>query len=160
MGDQLQALDQVTGTAIDLAMKFGPKLVVALVILVAGYLAGHWAARLTGRMLASFHLEPPVRQLLERIVPIFVLGLFAIMALQDPGVELLPLIAGLGVASAGLALATQGVLSKLVADPWVNVLDYGIATSEVNQAIPEAFRRRNIAGPVPQRAVRTLAARA
>ena len=37
------------------------------------------------------------------------------MALQNLGVELLPLIAGLGVAGAGIALATQGVLSNMVA---------------------------------------------
>jgi small conductance mechanosensitive channel len=42
-------------------------------------------------------------------------ALFAIMALQNLGVELLPLLAGLGVAGAGIALATQGVLSNMVA---------------------------------------------
>jgi small conductance mechanosensitive channel len=41
--------------------------------------------------------------------------LFVILALQNLGVELLPLIAGLGVAGAGIALATQGVLSNVVA---------------------------------------------
>jgi small conductance mechanosensitive channel len=46
---------------------------------------------------------------------VLVLILFAIMALQNLGVELLPLIAGLGVAGAGIALAMQGVLSNLVA---------------------------------------------
>jgi small conductance mechanosensitive channel len=44
-----------------------------------------------------------------------VILLFAVMALQNLGVELLPLIAGLGVAGAGVALATQGVLSNMVA---------------------------------------------
>jgi len=44
-----------------------------------------------------------------------VMALFVVMALQNLGVELLPLIAGVGVAGAGLALATQGVLSNLVA---------------------------------------------
>ena len=43
MGDQLQALDQVRSTAIDLGMKFGPKLVVAILILFAGYVVGRWA---------------------------------------------------------------------------------------------------------------------
>jgi small conductance mechanosensitive channel len=38
-----------------------------------------------------------------------------IVALQNLGVELLPLIAGLGVAGAGIALAMQGVLGDLVA---------------------------------------------
>ena len=35
MGDPLQALDQVRSTAIDLGMKFGPKLVVAIRMLAA-----------------------------------------------------------------------------------------------------------------------------
>src|SRR6267154_4822175 len=115
MNDQLLALDQVRSTAIDLGMKFGPKLFVAILILVAGYVAGRWAAGAADRMLVRLHLEPPVRNLIGRAVRILVLGLFAIMALQNLGVELLPLVAGLGVAGAGLALATQGVLSNVVA---------------------------------------------
>ena len=115
MGDQLQALDQVRSTAIDLGMKFGPKLLVAILILVAGYFAGRWAARAMDRMLARLQLDAPVRSLLERMVRLLVLGLFAIMALQNLGVELLPLIAGLGVAGAGVALAMQGVLGNVAA---------------------------------------------
>ena len=115
MGDQIQALDQVRSTAIDLAMKFGPKLLAAILILFAGYLAGRWAARMTGRMLSRFQFEPPVRNLIERSVRIVVLALFVVMALQNLGVELLPLIAGIGVAGAGVALAMQGVLGNLVA---------------------------------------------
>ena len=115
MNDQLQALDQVKATAIDLGMKFGPKLLVAVLILVAGYVVAGWAGRVTLRMLERFHLEPPIRMLVERGVHIFVLALFAIMALQNLGVELLPLIAGLGVAGAGVALAMQGVLGNVVA---------------------------------------------
>jgi len=115
MGEPLQALDQVRVTAIDLAMKFGPKLVVALAILVAGYFAGRWAGRTVIRLLARLQLEPPVRQLVERLVRLFVLALFGIVALQNLGVELLPLIAGLGVAGAAVALAMQGVLSNIAA---------------------------------------------
>jgi small conductance mechanosensitive channel len=115
MGDQLKALDQVRSTAIDLGMKFGPKLVVAILILFAGVVVGRWAGRATLRLLARLNLDPPVRSLLERGVRLLVLGLFAIMALQNLGVELLPLIAGLGVAGAGVALAMQGVLGNMVA---------------------------------------------
>src|SRR5690348_16635171 len=111
MEEQLQTLDQVTATAIDLGMKFGPKVVLALLILAAGYIAGGWAGRSLDRAISRFHLEAPVRLLIERLVRLLVLGLFAIMALQNLGVELLPLIAGLGVAGAGVALAMQGVLS-------------------------------------------------
>jgi small conductance mechanosensitive channel len=115
MDDQLKALDQVTSTAIDLAMKFGPKLLVAILILVAGVFAGRWAGRATLGALARLQLDPPVRNLLERIVRIFVLALFGIVALQNLGVELLPLIAGLSIAGAGIALAMQGVLGNVVA---------------------------------------------
>ena len=115
MGDQLKALDQVKSTAIDLSMKFGPKLFVAVLILIAGYVAGGWAARVTMRALERFRFEPPVCMLIERGVRLVVLGLFAIMALQNLGVELLPLIAGLGVAGAGVALAMQGVLGNAAA---------------------------------------------
>ena len=115
MGDQLQALDQVRSAALDLGMKFGPKLLVAILFLVGGYAVARWAGNATGRMLRRFELEPPARALLERAVKLLVLLLFAIMALQNLGVELLPLIAGLGVAGAGVALAMQGVLGNIVA---------------------------------------------
>ncbi len=113
--EDLQAIDQVTTTAIDLAFRFGPRVVVAILFLIAGYACGGWAARFTARALERFHLEPPVQMLLERIIRLVVLGLFAIMALQNLGVELLPLIAGLGVAGAGVALAMQGVLGNVAA---------------------------------------------
>jgi small conductance mechanosensitive channel len=115
MNDQLETVDQVRRTAVDLAMRFGPKVVVAVIILTAGFFVGRWIGRATDRMLKRMHLEIPVRQLLVRIVRALVLGLFAIMALQNLGVELLPLIAGLGVAGAGIALAMQGVLGNVVA---------------------------------------------
>jgi small conductance mechanosensitive channel len=84
-------------------------------ILTVGFVVAGWAARGTDRALHRLELEPPVLQLLTRVARVLVVGLFAIMALQNLGVELLPLIAGLGVAGAGIALATQGVLSNMVA---------------------------------------------
>jgi small conductance mechanosensitive channel len=115
MDEHLKAIDQVSTTAIDLAMRFGPKVLVAILILVAGFFAGRWAGRAMLAALARFHLDPPVRGLIEKIVRVFVLALFGIMALQNLGVELLPLIAGLSVAGAGIALAMQGVLGNAVA---------------------------------------------
>ncbi len=115
MNNQLETLGHVQRVAIDSALQFGPKLLVAIIILAAGVYAGRWVGRIIERGLRRFSLEPPVRQLLVRMVRIAVLALFAIMALQNLGVELLPLIAGLGVAGAGVALAMQGVLGNVVA---------------------------------------------
>jgi small conductance mechanosensitive channel len=115
MDGELKSLSHVQNTITDMALQFGPKVLAAVVILAAGVMAGRWIGGATERGLARFALEPPVRQLLVRIVRVLVLGLFAIMALQNLGVELLPLIAGLGVAGAGLALAAQGVLGNVIA---------------------------------------------
>ncbi len=115
MNDQLAALDQAKSTLLDLAIRFGPKLAVALLILAVGFFVGRWLGKLSEQMLKKLGIDATVRQLLVRIVRILVLGLFLIMALQNLGVELLPLIAGLGVAGAGIALAMQGVLGNVVA---------------------------------------------
>lgn len=114
MDNSLQSLDQVKASVLDMAIRFGPKLMVAIVILVAGYMVGRWVGRILERLLMRLKLEAPVRSLLVRIARVLVLGLFAIMALQNLGIELLPLIAGLGVAGAGVALAMQGILGNVV----------------------------------------------
>ena len=115
MNEHVESLNQVKTTVIDLAIKFGPKVFVAIIIIVAGVFVGRWVGKATARGLRKFDLEPPVRELLVRVVKILILGMFAILALQNLGVELLPLIAGIGVAGAGIALAMQGVLSNVVA---------------------------------------------
>ncbi len=115
MDYKLETIDQARRTLVDLAIKFGPKVFTAIIILVVGYMVARWIGRLVQRSLAGFDLEPPVRTLFLRLARALVLGLFFIIALQNIGVELLPLIAGLGVAGAGIALAMQGVLGNLVA---------------------------------------------
>jgi len=115
MDEQLKLMDQVTSAAIEMGIQFGPRLLVATLILIAGFFAARWAGRALVRAVAKFKLEPPVVALVERAAQLLVLGLFVIMALQNLGVELLPLIAGLGIAGAGVALAMQGVLGNMVA---------------------------------------------
>jgi small conductance mechanosensitive channel len=115
MNNQLDPLAHAKDTLVDLAIRFGPKLLVAILILTVGFFVAGWVARAIERGLRRLDLEPPVLQLLTRVARVLVILLFAIMALQNLGVELLPLIAGLGVAGAGVALATQGVLSNMVA---------------------------------------------
>ena len=115
MENNLDAINHAKNELIDLALRFGPKVLVALLILIAGAMAGRWVGRALERGLARMEFEPPVRLLMVRLVRVLVFALFAILALQNLGVELLPLIAGLSIAGAGIALATQGILSNLFA---------------------------------------------
>jgi len=98
-----------------IAVTYGPRALVAVLMLLAGYFAARWAGSVAGRNLERYELEAPVRALLESAARVLVFGLFVIMALQNIGVELLPLIAGLGVAGAAIALAMQGVLGNIAA---------------------------------------------
>lgn len=108
-------ISQIKATFIDLAMRFGPKVIAALLILAVGAIVVRWAGHWLENALHHIETEPPVRQLLVRIGRLLLLGVFVVMALQNIGVELLPLIAGVGLAGAGVALAMQGVLSNVAA---------------------------------------------
>ncbi len=115
MDIHLASIEHIREQVIDLLIQFGPKLLTAILIIIAGAVVGGWVERWLLKALRRFELEPPLNQLISRVVRGLVLLLFVVMALQNLGVQLLPLVAGLGVAGAGIALAMQGVLSNVVA---------------------------------------------
>jgi small conductance mechanosensitive channel len=90
-------------------------LLTAVLILVIGLVVSRYISRWLAGVLGRRDLEPPVRLLLTRTASAICVLLFAVLALQNLGVELLPLIAGLSVAGAAVALATQGILSNMAA---------------------------------------------
>ena len=97
MTDPVATIDQAKNTLVDLAIRFGPRLLAALLIIIVGILVSRWLVRWVARGLSRIDLEPPVRLLLGRVAWLLSMTLFFILALQNLGVELLPLIAGLGV---------------------------------------------------------------
>lgn len=108
--DTLQHLKQ---KVIDVGIAFGPKVLVALVILVIGYFVGRWIGRVFDGWLGKLEMEPPVRWLIVRGIRLLVLTGFLLLALDNLNIRLAPVLAGLGVAGAGIALAMQGVLGNL-----------------------------------------------
>jgi small conductance mechanosensitive channel len=115
MDEQFTTLEHIKSEVVNLAFRFGPKLLAAIFIIAAGVMIARWFGKLVIHTLRRVEMEPPVRILLVRVARLLIFALFMIMALQNLGIELLPLIAGLGVAGAGIALALQGVLSNAAA---------------------------------------------
>lgn len=115
MTNQLATLTYLKQKIVDLSLDFGPRALVALLIMLAGFFVSRWIVGAVARGLGKMEMEPPVRQLLLRVARLFVMLLFVLLALQNLNVQLLPLIAGLGVAGAGIAFAMQGVLGNLFA---------------------------------------------
>ncbi len=100
---------------VDLLIKYGLQALGAIVILGVGLLLARWVGNLTQKWLQRQEMEPPIRTLLVRIVNILVIALTLVVALDTFGVQVTPLIAGIGVAGLGVGLALQGVLGNVVA---------------------------------------------
>ncbi len=101
--------------AFRLLTDYGPKALGALLVFIAGLFVARWVGNVALRALKKREMEPPLRILLVRLAKLLVLMLAFMMAIQQLGFQLLPLVTGLGVAGVGVGLAMQGVLSNLVA---------------------------------------------
>ena len=100
---------------VDLLIKYGLQVLGAVVIIGVGLFLSRWVGNLAEKWLLRQEMEPPVRLLLVRILKILVVALTLIVALDTFGVQVGPLIAGIGVAGVGIGLALQGVLSNVMA---------------------------------------------
>jgi small conductance mechanosensitive channel len=96
-------------------VRYGFQVLGAAVILASGAFLARWAGTLAHEWLERQDLEPPVKLLLIRITKLVVLAFALLVALDQLGFQIAPLIAGLGVAGLGIGLALQGVLSNVVA---------------------------------------------
>ena len=108
-------VDKARDAAQDFLVHYGFQILGAIVILIAGALVAGWAGKLSRKWLEEHHLEPPIRQLIERVVKLLVFGLAVVLALDKFGVQIAPIVAALGVAGVGLGLAMQGMLGNLIA---------------------------------------------
>jgi small conductance mechanosensitive channel len=63
MTNQLETLEQAKRTMVDLSIKFGPKAITAILILVVGFFVARWVGGAFQRWLGKLQLEPPVRLL-------------------------------------------------------------------------------------------------
>lgn len=105
----------VNEVSTDLILRYGLQALSAIVILVVGIFFAKWVGNVAHQRLTRVEMEPPVRMLLVRIVKILVLALTVMIVLDQVGVPIAPLIAGIGVAGLGVGFALQGVLSNVMA---------------------------------------------
>jgi len=72
MDEPIESLLKAPDALTQLALEFGPRLLSATLVLVVGFFVMRWVAKLAAGGLERFPLEPPVRQLLLRIVRLLV----------------------------------------------------------------------------------------
>jgi len=105
----------ITDKLIMYFIEHGMQIVTGIGILVVGLFCSRWVANVVQRWLEKHKLEPQIRKLLTKLVWLVVFTMFAIVALGQMGIQITPLLAGIGVAGVGLSLATQSILGNLVA---------------------------------------------
>jgi small conductance mechanosensitive channel len=105
----------IPNVPIDLVIRYGLQILGAIAVLAVGFLLAKWAGNLAYKALLKQQMEPPVRTLLVRVVKIVVLAFTLVVALDQFGVQVAPLIAGIGVAGIGIGIALQGVLRNVMA---------------------------------------------
>jgi len=93
----------------------GLQILTAIVIMGIGVLIARWVGNLMQRWLTKKAFDAPVSTLIVRAVKLLIIGFIGVMALGQMGVQITPLIAGIGVAGVGASLAMQGLLGNLVA---------------------------------------------
>jgi small conductance mechanosensitive channel len=126
-----QTLHQMVLVAWNWAAIFLPRLVGALVILVAGLIIAGWIARglrkITER---THHLDPALKPLIVAVVRYCLIGFTIIITLDQIGFHTSSLLAVIGAAGLAIGLALQGTLSNIAAGImllWLRpfqVLDY------------------------------------
>jgi small conductance mechanosensitive channel len=93
----------------------GMQILTAIVLMGVGVFIARWAGKLMQRWLKAKSFDEPVTSLIVKVVKLLVIGFIGVMALGQMGVQITPLIAGIGVAGVGASLAMQGLLGNLVA---------------------------------------------
>lgn len=100
---------------IEFLVKYGFQILGGIIIFICGVFVAGALGRLVKKSLTRFKLDQPVELLLVRVTKLIVIILTGILTVAKMGVDIAPLVAGVGVIGVGVGLATQGVLANLVA---------------------------------------------
>lgn len=96
-------------------VEHGIQILTAIVLLGIGVVISRWVGNMLKRWLTKKAFDEPVSALIVTAVRLLIVVFIGIMALGQMGIQITPLIAGIGVAGVGASLAMQGLLSNLVA---------------------------------------------
>lgn len=96
-------------------VEHGIQILTAIVLMGIGLLLARWIGNTMKRWLRKKALDEPLSTLVVNVIKLLIIAFVGIMALGQMGIQITPLIAGIGVAGVGASLAMQGLLGNLVA---------------------------------------------
>jgi len=114
----LQAVNEPLTTAQRFVVWFethNVEIIDACAVLLVGVVASSWLARVASQAMEKRSLDPPIRQLLSRLIRLVILALAMTMALDNLGFKFTALIAGVGALGVGIGFGMQSMVSNMIA---------------------------------------------
>jgi small-conductance mechanosensitive channel len=105
-------LEETLRVLLDRLVLFAPRLATALALLVAAWLAAVVLTRLVGRLGAPVIQSPEVSSVLSRTIKTAILAIGVVSALGTLGINVMGMVAGLGLAGFALGFALKDALSN------------------------------------------------
>ena len=105
-------MSHYTDTAVELAMAYGPKLILALIVLVLGLWIINRFVRVLGKAMERSSTDPTLTNFFSNLVSIGMKALLLISVASMIGIETTSFIAILGAAGLAVGLALQGTLAN------------------------------------------------
>jgi len=92
-----------------------PQIVVAILLLILFYIANRIIRRIVGGAMRRAHIDSGVSYLLMAILRWTILGVGLVMALNQVGIQIAALLAGVSIIGLAIGLAAQDTLSNFIA---------------------------------------------
>ncbi|MEM6272454.1 MAG: mechanosensitive ion channel domain-containing protein [Bacteroidota bacterium] len=110
--ESLSTLEKLQNDGLDLAINFGTKLLIALVIIIIGFWITRRVVKLVDRVLTARKVDETLRPFARSSVNFLMRAMVLIVAISTMGVEMTSIIAVLGSIGLAIGLALQGSLAN------------------------------------------------
>ncbi len=110
--EQIDLAQQVYQLVVNFLVTYSFQILGAIIVLIAGFIVGGWVARLLMRIQERRDVDVTLRQFIASTVRALVIGMFLIIALNQLGVSITPLIAAIGGLAVGASFAIQGPIGN------------------------------------------------
>ena len=112
MQDEMKAMQTLIDTVIDFFVNYSFQVVGAIIVLVAGIIAGRVVSSFLIKLFEKKHLDITLSRFVASVVKGIVIGFAVIIALGKFGITIAPFVAALAAMAFGASFAIQGPLSN------------------------------------------------
>lgn len=112
LGDQLSLVNHAYQLGIDYMVSYSFQLLSAVIVVLAGFYISRLISNLIGRVLEAREVDTTLRQFIGSTVRFIILIIFVVIAIQQLGINITPMVAAIGGLTVGLSLALQGPVSN------------------------------------------------